>query len=304
MTTKPTLEWTSVHLYYEGEATQFLSLYFFPLLHHLQTSKYVDDYFFIKYFDTAPHIRFRFKTLTQHVSTCLDEISNCLPKDCQVKRQAYSPEMARYGGNHFIAIAERQFFASSEACRQLMLASDIEWNYNTGLSYALQMNLSMVHTLGLDLNEAQVFFEKVAQAWIGFVIPDFYKKTLEEQNKAKKTAFDGFAQLYQRSAGLKAMIQNLWEALSEEGEFGEPWLDGWIEAMQHTLQNYEKLQTVVEVDPAFLLPELPNHCLAKANLFALANSFVHMNNNRLGVYNQDESYLAFAIAQSLKGLTK
>jgi thiopeptide-type bacteriocin biosynthesis protein len=270
------------------------------MLQSMQQDYPLDDYFFIRYFDTAPHIRFRFKTSAELHSVILGKIASFLPEDCEIKQEVYTPEIERYGGLHFMAKAEHQFFASSEVCRQLMLDKKNDWNYNTGLSYALQMHLSLIHTLGLSLPEAQVFFEKVAEVWVGFVVSGFYQKTEEEQAAAKDTTFGDFNQLYQKSSGLKTMVHNLWEALPEEGEFGEPWLDTWIEAMQQLSQDYTQLQTLVEVNSEFLLPNLPNHCQDKAHLFALANSFVHMSNNRLGVYNQDESYLAFIIAQSLK----
>lgn len=298
--------WTSVHLYHSSKGQDFLQQDFFPLVEDLIKERIIQQFFFVRYFDDRHHIRFRFKTVpSSNIPPINDLLQQYFSPPTQVTLAPYKPEIPRYGGPEFMPIAEQQFMASSFACLRLMKEENGSWSYSKALTYALQFHIGLAQTFSMTLSETIYFFEAMVHRWIGFTIPNFRQLSANEQTQAIQKSIEQFQQLYDQNPGLSQGVLSFWQSFDEEGIFDISWLDQWLADLHEIHQSYKVhySQGKIHVDAPFLFapPSLP-YVQEKALLFALSNSFVHMTNNRLGIYNQDESYLAFVIASSLKKL--
>lgn len=298
--------WTSVHLYYSNKGQDFLQQDFFPSVEKLIKEHIIQQFFFVRYFDDQHHIRFRFKTVPSTNKPPLNDLlQQHFNPQTQVTLAPYEPEISRYGGQEFMPVAEQQFMASSFACLRLMKEENASWSYSKALMYALQLHIGLTRTFSMTLSETIYFFETMVHRWIGFTIPNFRKLSADEQTQAIQKSIEQFQQLYDQNPGLSQGVLDFWQSFDEEGMFDILWLDQWLADLHEIYQLYKThySQGKIHVDAAFLFtPPSPPYVQEKVLLFALSNSFVHMTNNRLGIYNQDESYLAFVIASSLKKL--
>jgi len=126
----PGSEWLYLRIYTGGAtADRLLEGPLAKLVEELLASDQVDRWFFLRYADPEPHLRFRFHgepaglcaTVLPKVHRTLDP----LVRTGWIRRfnvDAYEPETARYGGSRNLPDAERLFQADSEAVLRIIAA--------------------------------------------------------------------------------------------------------------------------------------------------------------------------------------
>ena len=164
-----------------------------------------------------------------------------------------------------------------------------------------KMNLKDVFRLGLfatNLKEPRVlFFDYFHKLWL--------PAAQAQIGSGKARLVQNFKKAFrQQEAKLVSYVKDLWGFL-EDGHFGiDQILEEWHLAHQK-LGN--KLQQAIkgnligprrtsEQEVALLPSGKPKEV---RYLWPILADFVHLTNNRLGVYNRDESYLAYIIMNSL-----
>ena len=79
---------------------------------------------------------------------------------------------------------------------------------------------------------------------------------------------------------LQPFLKNLWSDLEKGVLFEEEWLNDWIAQCKKLRTTY--ISTV----------------LSETKQMEIYRSLMHMTNNRLGILNQDESFLAFLLMKA------
>ena len=117
--------------------------------------------------------------------------------------------------------------------------------------------------------------------------------------EAFKTNFE------QQGAALIQYHQTFLSAFEAGMEFDQEWLNQWIDDMssvQHELQEAGEKKQIIYPETWFPPEYAPNFPVERQQLWVILESYVHMTNNRLGVSNRDEGYLAYLIRESLSAI--
>jgi thiopeptide-type bacteriocin biosynthesis protein len=251
----------SCYIYDEDLATNQLVKAIFPFVKNIIRKKWASNFFFIRYADSkGRHIRLRFKGEKKLLQTKLKPSLISLFDNYPLTFVRYIPEVTRYGGTTGVEIAEEQFQASSTVVLTLLSINN-NWSYNRALGVALQLHLGMVYSFGLDKKNAPQFFEHL----VSYGHEKKYEKSLKDQ----KTT-------------LIPYLQFLWNALEQKKLFEEVWFNEWLRAMKKIANKLKKAG------------------YKNNQLHLLYEGYIHMTNNRLGVANIDEPFIAYILKQALK----
>ena len=273
--------WLSTYLVYEEPWRDLLREGVKPFVAQAEADGFIDRFFFVRYYERGPHIRLRLRVtvdettvrelLDRHFGVYMQtrpspapatDIANRFPLNT-LQYVPYEPEVDRYGGPELIAIAEQQFDASSRAALALL---DEEATYDGTLSAAMWMHLTFVLAASMTREEAATFFDAAIRSfshWHSVPLGDLVRTFANRFAPQRET--------------IGAHVRGLWDTL--QGEHDVAWLREWQDAMG------------------------PVHDAVRAratNPLPILLSYVHMTNNRLGVRNPDEAWLAFLLSRSLQ----
>lgn len=329
MAPQPTA-WLAAHLYYAEPWETFLIRAVRPFVARALAQPGVRQYFFIRYWERGPHVRLRFggdaavleerikPALLAHFGRYFEQFpsrrvepawTHDLPPgkawfpNHSVQFIPYEPETERYGGPAALAVAEKQFEASSDAVLAL-LAENSGWQYSRALGAAIQLHLGFAHALGMRLAEVGAFFAGLAEAWLPRAYPPYdAPPPAEDLENRRREVLGAFGEAFsrQRSVLLPLFIQ-VWEALEAGDAFEEAWFTGWLREMRGIGQQLRHLQAAGQLVPPVQLP--PGTAApftdAQRDRWLLYDSYVHMTNNRLGILNRDEGYLGYLLGEGLR----
>lgn len=313
--------WLAVHLFfndpgiYGGECDEVVMDVALPFVRRCQEEGWIDGHFFIRYSEHGPHVRLRlhgeterlestvWPALQEHVRSIYPDVSWEKPDVPQYSppveraegepfrvthaaRIEYEPETERYGGVEGVRLAERYFEVSSEAVYALLQrTSRTERSSRLGKGLLTQVQLVHVFTRG-DRDVAVRWSEQYNQGYLRGVARE------EQQREAWLGAFDsGYSG---QAETLGAYVEEVWSRMDENESLSDAldlYRDGLLEVRGHFAELYEagKLGR----------PELPLTTWTAA-VQAICSSYLHMNNNRLGISIQEESYLAYLINRTLQ----
>lgn len=323
------MSWRAAHLYYGEPWEDMMSGFLLPWIkNHLEEG--TERFFFIRYWERGPHIRFRFKVSDTRFSGLSKKLEQDFASYCKQNPSdfsfygmkpediskissdwypnnslqwiSYEPETSRYGGEVALPICEDQFMNCSRTC--LAIINDEEdWTYTDSLTSSIQQHVLFLRAVGLDKEKAQLFLHFVFLSWYPRASENWNALDIDEQKKEKDRIVKAFDdQFDMQKDQLIPFINTLWNASEEEfGDILEPYMIQWYMESQETksrlvaVQNEGKLQ-----DPGWIRTVKGIQVdTQEAALWALYSSFVHMTNNRIGVQNKDEAYLAHLISKSL-----
>jgi len=292
--------WRSYYLFRAEPWEEFLVGAVRPFVDELLGKDLAEGFFFIRYWERGPHIRLRLKTrsgervdrrvydyfetyFAQHPSRrTLQEGTGWLAND-SVQSIAYEPETVRYGGPARLLIAERQFEASSRAVLDV-IGEERDWSYDRALGAAIQLHLMFAHAFGFGLNAVKRFFAETADILMSWENP------MVQWRDDPKTLLPQFAEAFSRQrAALTRAHALVWSALGEGAEFDQEWANRWVREMREVAACLNATRGAGE--------PLVNHTER-----AVLRSLIHMTNNRLGVRNRDEAYLAYVMRHALEGI--
>lgn len=271
-------KWISLHLFYNNSLNFLIEKAIKPFI---KSNDYIHSWFFIRYMENGQHIRLRvliaetdtsifIKNTQLHFNTFFKNFPsdksianpNNFPNN-SIQFIDYQRETERYGGKKGILIAEPFFNYSS---RTIFNFIDTETEYEQALLIGMVMNLYLAES---DFeNDTTLLFQSIFNNWLDFNLEylDLSKAEIMEQFEAIYTA---------QSEMLTEIIQNI---LSKEND-----IEGFETWKKYCDETCDKLRNTEVTKP------IPN----------ILASYIHLNNNRLGISNFDESLMAYLILRTI-----
>lgn len=330
MTRNANRKWLAGYIYYGEPLDKVVEEAVIPFVTEVMKNDWVDNFFFIRYWERGPHIRLRFlgdpdKLETELKPFWLKYFGEYFDKSPSERNEPsytddvaeeyrwfpnnsvqfieYEPETERYGGDDCLIISEEFFQYSSQTIFDLMSESEDGWGYDRALGAGIQMHLSMAFGLGMDRSQMIGFFDRYFTRWLPRAYYFFEKDISEEELKnRKKETLEAFESTYaNQQENLVAFFNQILELL-EENDFADTWLETWVNGSKAAKSGLDSLIAKDAYTPTKYYEVLEEGGFSKDDQirWALYDSYVHMTNNRLGILNRDEAYLAFIISKTLK----
>lgn len=283
-------KWVSVYVFHELSFEKILIELIKPIIEDLKSKDYLLSYFFIRYWENGPHVRFR---VLPKNDICRDKIISTISTTTEayfkkenqvllhrVEFSEYIREIKRYGGNSNIENAERQFEESSKVVINLINENYSKWDYSLAISYAIQMHVTFAKCLFKNNQELIIFFKKIYANWL------YYSLKLDNTGEVSKDEIIKVNLFFENSyLKQKDKINNLVKILIDDN-FSSKWSDEWISESNIISDRFSNIKQDEET------------------LYFVYDSFIHMTNNRLGIHLRDESFVAYIIYKSLKDLNE
>nr|WP_315032427.1 thiopeptide-type bacteriocin biosynthesis protein [uncultured Chryseobacterium sp.] len=243
-------------------------------------------FFFVRYWDEKGlHVRLRIKADQEDISLYLKPLLEkeyflFLEEDNALVRYVpYEPEISRYGGVDSIAIAEEHFELSSLTVLELMSEYDLS-DYSTALSIALQLQFVFILSLPLEKTTLLLFLNQIIYEWMPRAIPLSNDQSEDiELEELRKRCLQDFMNNYGK---VKEQLIPRFTVIRDEVSAGT------IKDINEILGKwYEKNHEV--------MIRLKESLSEEAVFMNVCGSLLHMTNNRMGLRNADESYLAYLL---------
>ncbi|UII26791.1 thiopeptide-type bacteriocin biosynthesis protein [Fulvivirga maritima] len=265
-------KWLSYHIYTDLDRNTVLTEHVAYLINHLEANNLLRQYFYIRYNEGGPHIRLRLKVEKSNQPKVSFELKNCFNSDdFNVQEQIYQQETSRYGGQISALVCEEHFQLSSETCLYaLTLPSNV-------LSKALILHYTMMRSYICEHKALIKLFHSYMTHW-------FAHSHLAEANKTTNELINTYFEPRYQSMKNISFFQNLEKMVLGTKPHATDWLSKWVRGNKHTLNHL-------------------NGCLDDKSFFSVLESLIHMTNNRLGVYNYDEAFLAFLLKRTIEDLS-
>jgi len=303
-------QWISVHLYYEEPWENFLVDAVMPFVKNLNNTHLINCYFFIRYWEKGPHIRLRLKIIENTDTESLRKIifkyfDNYFTKNPSFRKRnnnnelypnnsiqfiEYMPEIGRYGGNLGICISEKQFEMSSNTV--LDIFNDYhEISYENKLAVAIQLHLGFIYSFKLTLQQGADLFKTVSNRMLTHVMKPEKINNGQDFESNKQKVLEKFNSIWEsKSDSLTDFHTAIWETLLAKNDFDSNWMNSWVKMM--TCIFNELSANKIEL----FIPEWYDN---NVKLCYIYESYIHMTNNRIGITNIDEAYLAYIIYRTI-----
>lgn len=266
-----------------------------PMIENLLVKNQAEKFFFIRYGEGGPHIRLRINFATGELLqlnrsgiiekiTKFSELTNTSQltnSKALVLEKQYEPEYGRYGGMVGIEIAEQLFNFSSLQTLKL-IKSSTNWHYNWALYSTLRVNLIMMNQLIDDYKELIDFYLLSFNTWLLHLCYNHEAKTIDKTLRAEK--LEKFAHAFENAKyWLLPTVENI---ISRKIETS---ID----------REWSEVSTIIRCKIQANKEEMLSDTKNKRKLHSIYDSYCHMNNNRLGIKNADESLIAFLVLRTL-----
>ncbi|MBI1767318.1 MAG: hypothetical protein HYR67_02960 [Bacteroidetes bacterium] len=319
-------DWMSAYLYYNEPWDMFLLSAVLPIVEQYNSLNLINRFFFIRYWERGPHIRLRLKltgrlnrekiksNLIEHFTGYYNSnpsIRNERPvqSDWRLNNSIYfidyEPEYERYGGSFGLEKSEEQFELSSKTILKIF-EDNHEIEYKRKIGLALKIHIAFAFAIGLTLNEVTYLFEKLFEDGLPNILyPGVVNINDPEFKKAKSNLVEEIHKLYEiQENQLQVLFETMWGHLSVSGKFEQEWIDLWVDGTIKIDSEIEKGIGRIQI-PAWYLKLYESHVSHLSHKkWYLYRAYIHMTNNRLGIANRDEPYLAYIIFQSAQKLLK
>jgi thiopeptide-type bacteriocin biosynthesis protein len=187
--------------------------------------------------------------------------------------QTYEPETERFGGPQSMQAAEEYFHLSTRVILALM---NKPYTYNDALFDALRLHTVTAFAAGWSREKAAWYFEKLAKLWLPLFFRDADTGAAPDAAEQAEILSQLEGNVMSQQTALKSSLQDLWTVL-ESDKFDKTQPD-WVRWTRGNQMIIKELGTDLE-------KAMP--------------SLLHLNYNRLGIYNQDEVYLNLLLARLL-----
>lgn len=286
------MEWVSAHIFYSGDHDLLLAELVAPFIsnnRHLLAEP--SPYFFIRYWEGGEHIRLRLcsesRTLLQKELTTLaadffrqypahraekEDQNKTLYPDNSVQFISYIPETERYGNSQSLPWAEQYFAASSALILQWITYGK---NKNTRFIQAIKLHLMLIQAAAFNDQQINELCEGFINDWLTRLCDPLNDRTAEKRL---------WLQQFERSFGpqkqqLTVAVNSFWEQIVHE-------------QLPRELQQFSQLNGLI-------MGKYQNEGFSDKKIMDIIKSLMHMNHNRLGISNQEESYVMYCTHQCL-----
>lgn len=299
--------WLSFHLFVlGGSLSSMLNKLLLPLSERIRTYS-PDCFFFIRYWENGPHFRLRIKIqdsekghqIREMIEAFVAELNEQTEREIvpqpiiRVEAVPYIPETQRYGGARGLQIAETHFEVSS--LLTLSIAQQYELGeYSFAMSIALQAHLVFLQHSGLLRNDIHNLLQSILNGWLPYAIKALVQTgQIEAGANPQQTRINCLnyfdAAFAKNGEQTISFLQSLFTLLQNQSLDPAHPLFRWQSDNDTLLAKLSTLATENKLDG-------PSDS-AKHNHLSILSSLMHMTNNRLGISNSDESYLAYLLIQ-------
>lgn len=304
--------WWAVHLFLDppGErradpdsrsrADRLLREIVAPSVEALARREAIRRYFFIRYNELGAHVRLRLEPTSPDA---VDEIRAWLDERLEATGEAgedehgewlrcghealdhrrilpYEPETIRYGGEHGVDLAEDFFAASSELVLRL-LAEPIDEGARS--ARAILAMVVLLHALAEDREHAVELAADYSRLGLNLSRSTNPNLAALDDAEALQATFETS---YARQApALAPKVEALWSALDSGSAIPEP----WSRYRDAVTVGTDRMRQCFSSRCLFHLGRPVESRREAARM--LAPSYLHMGNNRLGIYVFEEAYL-------------
>lgn len=315
--------WLSLHIFYHDITKQekLITKCIYPLFKEIRDYDYVHSYFFMRYWDGGPHLRLRFyideskySHLESFIRNYINKYLNVHPSlvnlnskdyyrnllvgeemteirkiyaDNSIENLEYEQEYNRYGGREGIKIAQELFMLSSELSCAILSKFD---SYQKRLSVAKDLMFITFHSYSKHDLDAIEYFEQYSRYYKVYISDEeTIQNFVENADKTFKKSMD----IYKRQVG------ELKKKLGESTEKKDGYYHLWFCAHQDAFKSLTELYKNGKLVNPLTGKKVVDNADLKKSLQLIAQSYMHMNNNRLGINFYNESYLAYILRNSL-----
>jgi thiopeptide-type bacteriocin biosynthesis protein len=273
-------KWLSIHLFYSGSLNFFIEKAIKPFVK--SNREFIFSWFFIRYMENGQHIRLRLLIDKKNMGNLIKKVNfhfNIFfinfPSEQLIENENnfinnaiqiidYQPETQRYGGEKGILISEQFFNYASETIFDFI---NTETDYEATLLIGIVMNLYVAQS---DFEkDSTTLFQSIFNHWLDF--------NLQHLAISKGEMIEQFETIYTEQGDMLTEITQ--SILFQKNE-----IEGFENWQKYCAETLEKLRHTELTKP---IPDI------------LA-SYIHLNNNRLGISNFDESLMAYLILRSLE----
>ena len=296
-------EWWSLHIYLDGTtADHFLKYGLSPIVKTLYREELINGFFFIRYSEGGPHIRFRVSStiakLNKEIKPFIySQLEQYVHRSSLVfLEKEYIPEEDRYGGVHGLTFAEQLFELSSNTILEIYENTD-KLDPEIAIGCAIQMHWILLnHLIELSLEEAGILFQCIVNNWMMAAINFYNGMDPEMMNGRKEEALKAFELSFiSQKSNLKKLISAANNISLEDKEL--MWLDNWKSGIVSLKSDFEKLDSPFKVS---LTADEPDLSVQAFKYICILDSYFHMTNNRLGIKNKEESYISYLLMRLLR----
>lgn len=261
-------KWLSVYIFHQGDANKLLKQLVHPFIQQWNA-----PWFFIRYWEGGDHIRLRLKAaVSQHdlivKSFCIEK---AIIKSVQIAQ--YEPEIDRYGNIESMAWAEGYFESSSAYILNWIAKKDANQSLT---AQAIKLHLTLLFASGWDKEVLISVCNFFLEGWL----PKLFNQT-KPKERQRLFWLNQFETVFEISKPqmIKAADQ-FWQRLNAREKDDD--LDTYLSETISVMNLYKC--AVFEED----------------KLYQVISSFMHMNNNRLGISNYEEAYIMYCIIACLQ----
>lgn len=306
------LSWVSAHLFYTGkpfreQCDRVILDVVESFVRNEEHSARLRKHFFIRYGKSGAHVRFRLEVRACEVETVRSALESHVARSLKAEMAGspvdldepdakpsalpclwwipYVPETARYGGDEALKVAEEWFWHSSDTTLSILREMgplDLESRF--GIAVAAMVVL--LRGMAPSPEHAAEVMELHREHWLTSVGDDWSPEFL-------RSRFD--AGFLTNAELLDEQVWDLW-VLSGEGSEDLPApFDRYAASVGGIA---EQLRTLA--DRRAIRSEAGEVLGYREAVNTLAPIYLHMMNNRLGVYPVEEAYLAHMLARTLE----
>jgi len=296
----PERRWNAFHLYRGGRLEPLLLTGVAPLVAALEADGWIDGFFFVRYWEGGQHLRLRLGRRPRIAAADLESrvrsfLGTVAAAPQRVDAAPYEPEVVRYGGRLGLAAAERCFVASSRFV--LARLGEVDAADEAALhGLAAAVLVASVAAWGLDHGPASAFLGTIEEE--GFQQLR-HGGMMGGGAPSEARLREAFAAAYARQrTHVEARMAQLWQALRG----GEPGvLADWsrdLAAVHDDLLAIERAGRLAG-RPHLRWPAGERLAAPCWRIAGILFDLVHMTNNRLGLDNHQEIYVAGLVARAL-----
>jgi thiopeptide-type bacteriocin biosynthesis protein len=275
--------WYSIHLTPKNDQNSFLVSTYLPFCEQFIWSARGVRTFFIRYEDqSGPHLRLRFKGDAEWLEKTLQPaIQQHFKKKATWTVVPYHGETDRFGGVQNLAWAEEHFHIST----RVVLARLSRPNHGYGDALFDGLKMLVMAGFATDLSKAGMahYYDQLCNQWIkAFFLPsegisdgELSEAVREDFNA---TLAPQFSFLQDALSQVLIDLETMESSNNPENSYDNKQPE-WLRWLKGNQLIFKEVGTQKEI----LLPHL-----------------LHLNNNRLGINNQDEAYMLYVLASILK----
>lgn len=261
-------KWLSVYLFHQGDADQLLTLLVHPFIQQWHA-----PWFFIRYWEGGDHIRLRLKVAENQHDLIVKSLS--LEKSIikSIQMAEYVPEIERYGNTESMAWAERYFECSSVHILNWIIKKGTNQSITT---QAIKLHLTLLFASRWDKEALISVCNFFLEGWL----PKLFNQT-EPKERQRLFWLNQFETIFKTSKPQMVQAANqFWQGLNARDIDDD--LDAYLSETINVMQLYKYAG------------------FEKDKLYQVMSSFMHMNNNRLGISNHEEAYIMYCIIACLQ----